>query len=119
MASLIVLSNIITASNTDLLNSTRLQTVPAGGFMTFEFIANLADATNNFTVSLQMPSGENPLDAVLVPGNNPSLAGVMDDRQKLMISRPVTQGGHTVVSLTETGTAILMYRITYSPVMPG
>lgn len=116
---MIVLSDRVTATTADLLNSTRLQTVPAGGFLVFEFIADLADATNNFTVSIQMPSGDTPLNGVLVPGVNPSLAGVMDERQKMMLSLPINQGGHAVVTLTETGAAICMYRITYTgPTLP-
>lgn len=115
MAGPIVVSGLLTASNTDILQGTRLQTVPQGGFLTFEIISNLNDATNNYTASIQLPSGDTPLNAVLVPGSNPSLAGVMDDRQKLLISAPVRQGGHTVFSVTESGTAILFYRVTYTP----
>lgn len=112
---MIVLSDRVTATTADLLQGSRLQTVPGSGFLTFEFAADLADATNNFVVSLQMPGGDTPLNSVLVPGTNPSLAGILDDRQKLMITRPIRQGGHCVVTLTETGAAILTYRITYSP----
>lgn len=115
MAGVIVLSDFESASNADILSGTRLQTVPAGGFLTFELLSNANDNTNNMSVSIQMPNGDTPLNGVNVPSSNPALAGVIDDRQKLMITLPIQQGGHTVFSCTETGTAVLTWRVTYSP----
>lgn len=112
---MIFLSDRVIATTADLLQGTRLQTVPRGGVMTFRFIADLADATNNFTATIQLPNGDTPLNGVLVPGVNPSLAGVMDARQLLQVSFGIAQGGHTVVTLTETGTAILTYQIIWKP----
>ena len=40
---------------------------------------------------------------------------MIDDRQKLMVTLPVAQGGHSVLSITETGTAVLAWRVTYTP----
>lgn len=110
---MIFLSGRVTATTTDLLNDTRLQTMPAGGALTIRAIADLADATNNYTMSIQLPNGDTPLDNVLVPGVNPSLAGVIDERQLLQVTFPIQQGGHCVVSFTETGTAIATYQIIY------
>ena len=113
MAGVIVLSDQVSASNTDILQGTRLQTVPQGGFLTFELQADANDATNYFTTSIQMPNGDTPLNTVRVPrGDN---AGELDDRKKLMITLPVAQGGHTVFSADETGTAVLSWRVTYTP----
>lgn len=109
----IILSDRITATTADVLQGTRLQTVPSGGIMTFQMIADLADATNNFTVTIQLPNGDTPLNGVLVPGVNPSLAGVLDSRQLMQVSYPIAQGGHTVLTFTETGTAVLTYRVIY------
>ena len=113
MAGVIVLSDIATATTSDILQGTRLQTVPAGGFMTFELQSNENDATNSFTASIQMPNGDTPLNTVKIPAGNAD--GELDDRKKLMITLPIAQGGHTVLSVTETGTAILAWRVTYSP----
>jgi len=115
MAGVIVLSDIESASNSDILSGTRLQTVPAGGFLTFELQSGLNDVTNNYTVSIQMPNGDTPLNNVRVPATNPADDGVIDERQKLMITLPIQQGGHTVFSCTETGNAVLAWRVTYSP----
>ena len=113
MAQIITLSDVLSADNTDILQGTRLQTVPQGGFLTFELLADANDASNYFTTSIQMPNGDTPLNAVRVPrGDN---AGELDERKKLMITLPVAQGGHTVFSADETGTAVLTWRVTYTP----
>tara|TARA_Y100000385_G_scaffold133589_1_gene138682 strand:- start:1243 stop:1590 length:348 start_codon:yes stop_codon:yes gene_type:complete len=111
----IILSSNETASNADILQGTRLQTVPAGGILTFELQALVGTDTNNFVVSVQMPNGDTPLNNVLVPGCNPSASGVIDERQNLTVSFPIMQGGHCVFSATETGTSNLTWRVTYTP----
>ena len=58
----IILSNLEAASNADILQGTRLQTVPAGGILTFELQAAEASITNNYTVSVQMPNGDTPMN---------------------------------------------------------
>lgn len=113
MAQIITLSDIEATDNTDILQGTRLQTVPAGGFLTFELQADSNDATNYYTCSIQMPNGDTPLNNVRVPAGDG--VGELDDRKKLMITLPIAQGGHTVFSVDETGTAVLAWRITYSP----
>ena len=112
----IILSNVETATNTDILQGTRLQTVPAGGVLTFELQSSVNESTNNFAVSVQMPNGDTPLNSVNVPGSNPAIGGVIDERQNLTVSFPITQGGHCVFSATETGAAALTWRVTYTPV---
>jgi hypothetical protein len=111
----IILSGNIISSNADILQGTRLQTVPAGGVLTFELQAQNADVSNFYTVSVQMPNGDTPLNNVLVPSCNPSLAGVIDERQNLTVSFPISQGGHCVFSATETGTSSMTWRVTYTP----
>jgi len=108
-------SGILTATDVDLLTNGRLNSIPYNGKLTLEFLADLADATNYFTLTIQKPNGDVPVDSQLVPGANPSLAGVLDDRQLLRMTFNATQGGHFTVSLTETGTAVCMYRAVLSP----
>lgn len=116
MAGPIILSGQEAASNTDILQGTRLQTVAQGGFLTFELQASDNDATNNYTVSVQMPGGDTPMNGARIPcGNSTGLAGVIDDRTDLQATFPIAQGGHCVFSCTETGDSELTWRITYTP----
>ena len=111
----IILSSVETATNADILQGTRLQTVPAGGVLTFELQAEENSTTNNYAVSIQMPNGDTPLNNVRVPACNPALAGVIDERQNLTVSFPIMQGGHCVFSCLETGGTLLSWRVTYTP----
>ncbi len=117
MAGVIILSDIVTGSNADILQGTRLQTVPRGGFLTFEIESNLNDATNNYIASIQLPGGDTPLgDTVKVPASRLAAStGVLNSDDKFMATFPVEQGGHCVFGLTEAGTAIAAWRITYTP----
>jgi hypothetical protein len=108
-------SATIIATDTDILAGTRLNSIPYGGTLTLEFAADLNNATNNFTVTIQLPSGDVPIDAQPVPGTNPSLGGVLDTRTLLRASFPASQGGHFNISLTETGAAIATWRAVLSP----
>lgn len=112
---MILESGIVTASNTDLLSGGRLNAIPYNGTLTLQFLSNLADGTNQYTVTIQKPNGDVPVDAQLVPGNNPSLAGVLDDRQLLQFSFRATIGGHFAVALTESGTAVCTWRAVLKP----
>lgn len=105
----------ITATDTDLLNSGRLNAIPYGGTLTLDFLADLSNATNHWDITIQLPNGDVPVDGQQVPGSNPALGGVLDERQLLRLSFPATQGGHFVVACTETGTAILMARAVLRP----
>ena len=111
----IILSDLESGTNADILQGTRLQTVPAGGILTFELQGNLNTASNNYSVSVQMPNGDTQLNNVRVPSCNPSLEGVIDERQNLTVSFPIMQGGHCVFSCTETGSAFMTWRVTYTP----
>ena len=112
----IILSSLEASSNSDILQGTRLQTVPAGGVLTFELQASDNDGSNFYTVSVQMPGGDTPLNATRIPcGNSTGLAGVIDERTNLTASFPISQGGHCVFSCTETGNAELAWRVTYTP----
>ena len=111
----IILSDVESTSNSDILQGTRLQTVPAGGVLTFELQSNHNDQTNNYTVSVQMPNGDTPMNNTRVPGTSPVDDGIIDERQNLTVSFPISQGGHCVFSCTETGAADLAWRVTYTP----
>jgi len=113
MAGVIVLSDYEVATNSDILQGTRLQTVPAGGFLTFEMQSSVNDTSNFHEVSIQMPNGDTPLNAVRIPDG--VTGGALNNNDKTQITLPIQQGGHTVFSTTETGTAALSWRVSYTP----
>lgn len=116
MAGVIVVSALVSATTADILQGTRLQSAPANGRMTFQMQAADGVAANHYTATLQLPSGDTPLNGVLVPGGSATgLAGVLDDREMLAIQVSVAQGGHIVFTVTETGDTELIYRIIFNP----
>lgn len=120
MPGLIVLAGLEIATNADILQGTRLQTVPKNGWLSFELQAADAVAANSYAVSIQLPSGETPLNETLVPGNSGTagVAGVLNERDALKLRFRIGQGGHCVFSCTETGDTELAWRVIFTPV-PG
>ena len=116
MAGMIVLSGFEAASNTDILQGTRLQTVPRNGILQFELQAADNVAANNYAASIQLPNGDTPLNGVLVPGGaTAGLAGVIDSRLALLLRFKIAQGGHCVFSTVETGDTEMTWRVTFLP----
>jgi len=116
MAGNIIVAGQETGSNSDILQGTRLQSAPAGGAMTFEMQAADNVAANNYSVSIQMPGGDTPMNGVRVPaGLTAGLAGIIDERVDLQATFPVGQGGHTVFSVVEVGDTEFDWRVTYRP----
>jgi hypothetical protein len=113
MAGPIVLSGAEEGTNSDILQGTRLQTVPQGGYLTFEMQANTATPTDFMSISIQMPNGDTPLNGVRIPDGATAFA--LNNNDKTQITLPVAQGGHTVFSCEETGTSALTWRVTYTP----
>lgn len=103
-------SGIVAATTADLLSTGRLNAIPFNGTLTLQFLSEFADATNFYSLTIQEPAGDVPVDAQLVPGSSPALAGVLDDRQLLTMSFKAPQGGHFTVTLTEAGTAVCTWR---------
>lgn len=104
----------ITASDTDLLNApSRLAAIPYAGTLVLEFQADVNDASNYWTVTIQLPDGSTPLDTVRIPeGAN---AGSINANDKYTVAFEVDQGGHVTVNCAETGTAVLDVRSTLMP----
>jgi len=108
-------TQLLAASNTDVMSAGRLNAIPYNGQLIIEIQSSLADATNQFNATVQLPSGDVPVDSQLVPGTNPTIAGVLDERQLVRYSFPVARGGHVTLSLVETGTALCTVRTTLLP----
>lgn len=112
---MIIEAGTLTASDTDLMSGGRLNAIPYNGTLTMQFQADLAVAANHWDLTVQKPNGDVPIDAQLLPASAAGTAGVLDSREFLELTFQATQGGHFVVSLTETGTAVLTYRFILRP----
>ncbi len=106
---------VIVATNTDIMSTGRLNSIPYNGKLTIRLQADLANATNAWTFDVQLPDGENPVAAQTVPGINPSLGGVIDERMCWAATYSVPQGGHVTLSMTEVGTAIATIELILRP----
>lgn len=114
---MIYLRSTVVATVADLLNNTRLSSIPYNGQIIIQAQANLGNATNNFTITIQLPNGEVPVDSQQVAAGDEvdALGGQLDSRYLDMWQFPAPQGGHFTISLTETGTAICTTRVVLRP----
>jgi len=101
---------LISGTNTDVLSSGRLNAIPFNGVLTLDFLADLGDATNNYSLTIQKPDGGVPVDAQVVPASGAGADMVLDERELSRFSFQAAQGGHFTVSLTENGTATCAVR---------
>ncbi len=98
-------SSLISATNTDVLSAGRLNAVPYNGILTLLFLADLGDATNNYVLTIQEPSGEVPVDAQTVWASGSGVDMDLSEEHYMKFTFGATQGGHFTISLTENGTA--------------
>jgi len=114
---MIYLRSTVVATTADLLNNTRLSSLPYNGSLVIQAQCNLGNATNNFAITIQLPNGEVPVDAQQVGAGleADALGGQLDERYLDMWSFPAPQGGHFTITLTETGTAICTTRVVLRP----
>lgn len=106
---------VIAGTNTDVLSAGRLNSIPYAGKLTLQFLADLATAANQYSLTVQLPSGDVPIDAQVVPANSTAAEGLLDERELMQMTFPALPGGHFVVSLTETGTAVCAVRAILRP----
>ncbi len=112
---MILESGVVAATTADLLSGGRLNAIPYNGTLTLEVQSQFADATNSYALTIQLPNGDVPVDGQLVPGTNPALAGILEERYLLRFAFRATQGGHFTITLTESGTAVAVWRAVLSP----
>lgn len=116
---MIYLSGVEAASNTDLLNGTRLSSIPySEGILTIQAMANLNNATNRYAITIQLPNGEVPVDGQRVAAGQEvegALGGQLDSRLLDQWSFPAPQGGHFTIAFTETGAALVAWRVVLRP----
>lgn len=116
---MIYLSGVEAASNADLLNGSRLSSIPySGAMLTFLCMANLNNATNRFSLTIQLPDGSVPVDGQPVLAGQEvegALGGQLDSRHLMQFSFKAPQGGHFTISFTETGTALVTWAAVLRP----
>lgn len=112
---MILEQSLISATNTDVLSVGRLNAIPYNGELTLCFLSDLATAAANFSLTIQKPNGDVPIDGQLVQGNSHAVVGVMNSLEWFMVTYQATQGGHFTISLTETGTAVCCFRAALRP----
>lgn len=102
------------ATAADVLQATRLQTVPTNGILLVEMQAADNVAANSYAASIQLPDGSTPFTGMLVPGGaTAGLAGNIDARLAYRGSFQIRQGGHCVLDFTETGDTEVFWRVTF------
>lgn len=112
---MILESGIVAATTADLLSSGRLNALPYTGTLTLQFLADLADASNNYSLTIQKPNGDVPVDSQMVPASGSGADGVLHTEELLQMTFRASQGGHFTVTLTETGTAVCAWRAILRP----
>lgn len=115
---MIYLTGFEAATNSDLLANTRLSSIPYNGALVIQMLANLNNATNGYVVTIQLPDGKVPVDAQRISAGQEvegALGGQLDDRLLDQWTFPAGQGGHFTISVTESGTAVLTWRIALRP----
>lgn len=115
---MIYLTGFEAATNADILNNTRLTSLPYGGYLTIQALANLNNATNGYTVTIQLPDGSVPVDTQRVSAGQEvegALGGQLDSRLLDQWTFPATIGGHFTISFTESGTAVMTWRVVLRP----
>ncbi len=112
---MIIESGIVAATTADLLSGGRLNTIPYAGQLTLQLSANLADATNQYTLTIQKPDGSVPIDGQLLSGEPNGATGILDSRSWLELNFTAAVGGHFQITLTETGTAVAIWRAILRP----
>lgn len=112
---MIYLRAVEVATVVDLLDGTRLSSIPRGGSIVIQAQANLANATNRFHITIQLPGGEVPVDNQIVAAGQEgdALGGQLDSRYLDQWTYPASQGGHFTISLTMSGTAIVTWRVVF------
>jgi len=115
---MIYLTGFEAATNTDILLNTRLSSIPHSGSLTIQCLANLNNATNSYAITIQLPAGDVPVDSQRVSSGQEvegALGGQLDSRLLDQWTFQATQGGHFTISFTETGTAVLTWRVVLRP----
>ncbi len=106
---------LLSATNTDVLGTGRLNAIPYNGNLTLQALADLGDVTNFYQWTIQLADGDVPIDLQRVPASGSGNDGVLDDREFLQVTYRVARGGHVTVAVVENGTATMALRAILKP----
>lgn len=117
MAGVIVETGFEAGTSADLLTATRLQTAPSDGTLLFQFQASDNNATDRYTVDIQLPDSDVPMISQQVPmGGTAGLGGQLDERFMTQYKAVIKGGGRCVFACTETGDAEFTWRVIFTPI---
>lgn len=106
-------NQILSATNADVLSVGRLNAIPYNGILHLRFASDLGTAAANWSLTIQLPGGDVPVDGQQVLAGG--VIGGIDARTCQAFKFRASQGGHFVVSLTETGTAVCTFEAMLTP----
>ncbi len=103
----ILLTGQEVAANTNLLAGTRLETIPAGSrALHFRCSADLNNATNAMSLTIELPSGMIPVDGQRVLSGVGNTVGDLDERTLMQWTWYAVPGGRFILSVADVnGTA--------------
>lgn len=114
---MIYLTGQESATIADILTDTRLSSIPYGGQLTIQASCNLNNASSRFAITIQLPDGKVPVDGQRVSAGQETdaLGGQLRTDYLDQWTFPASQGGHFTIAFTETGTAVLTWRVVLRP----
>ena len=106
----ILLTGQEAAANTNLLANSRLETIPAGArALHFRCQADVLNATNAMSLTIELPSGLIPVDGQLIPACAGNIIGALDERTLMQWTWAAVPGGRFIISVVDTsGTATIL-----------
>lgn len=111
----IIVSEEETATNTDMLAGTALETIPANGVVLVEACGADCIAANHYTLTFSV-GDVIPLNGTLVTSHSMTAGttGILDDNTSLNFKQRVAKGDKIMMACTETGDTELVWRVTFS-----
>ena len=113
---MIVITGYNSATAKDVLNGTRLSSIPYEGELVFEMLADaVSDAGTNYAqATIQLPSGDVPINNQRIHSAREGI-GTLNDDDETLFSFSAENGGHFFLDFNINGTIGVAWRITLTP----
>jgi len=101
----------LVATDADILAApSRLAAIPANGVVTIEVSCTDSDGINFGELTVQLPTGDIPLQGVTIPASGLSTTdAVLDSDTQMTIVLEILKGGHLLIQYTENGTVVVCF----------